>query len=579
MGTHIPEGNLWRVRVEGPYRGAGVLLDERLVLTCAHVVGNENSQVSVYGAVDHTEWSRTARVAQGSWVYRDDGTHRGDVALLVLDDPAPCDVRTRLWCVPLSGGEVRAYGYPQAAQYGIWVDAELGGDGGRAHEFGQLNPVGSGSQWIEPGFSGAGVVVREGSHAGHVIGIVVLRYHNGDAKHAWLMPTETIRHYLPDFARYVAGEPGDLIRPADHGLPELPRGDILRLALTQELSRLITDGWAGTVVIPGGTSTGTEWLVRLVRTADPVTRAGTTGAELSDAPRDTILGLGSVDAAYDARGKTTVEVGRYLAERFGLSADGPELVLKLLQRRPPPCIVIDGVDRAESPGALIREVLRPLAVGAQQRGMRLVLGFDGAPPRTLPYQVSLDPAPLAGGGPRGVSAAEAAANVTKLAAAEEEATRLSIKGRFRRSPSLPPASAPLLRVRLDVASAAEPSPELAVINTKALAALGKAESFIRQVRQSEEELMGLRHGLEAYRERTDRHFRDRLADGQREKGDPLGDRYDQLVDMYTQADRALWRAPFDLAEARELVELYEAEADRFISAIGDTGDTGDDGRG
>jgi len=28
-------------------------------------------------------------------------------------------------------------------------------------------------QWIEPGYSGAGVVVLDGDHAGHVIGIVV----------------------------------------------------------------------------------------------------------------------------------------------------------------------------------------------------------------------------------------------------------------------------------------------------------------------------------------------------------------------------------------------------------------------
>ena len=36
---------------------------------------------------------------------------------------------------------------------------------------------------------------------------------------------------------------------------------------------------------------------------------------------------------------------------------------RLLRRQPPACIVIDGVDRAESPAALYREVLRPLAAG------------------------------------------------------------------------------------------------------------------------------------------------------------------------------------------------------------------------
>jgi hypothetical protein len=555
-----------------------VLLDERLVLTCAHVVENENNEVTVHGAADHTEWSSTAHVADDSWLYRNDGTHRGDVTLLELDDPAPGHVRTRLWCAPLSGGEVHTYGYPATAPDGIWVDARLGGDGGRGHELGQLNPVSPGLQWIEPGFSGAGVVVTNGSHAGHVIGIVVLDYRNEDAKHAWLMPAETIRHYLPGFARHVAGESGDRIRPDDHGLPELPRGDVLRLALTQELSRLLTGGWTGAAIIPRGGGTGNEWLVRLVRTADPVTRASTPNAELTGAPQDTILGLGSVDAAYDARGKTVAELTRYLAERFGLPDHG--LVRELLRRQPPPCIVIDGVDRAHSPNELIREVVRPLAAGARTRGMRLVLGFDGEPPDTLPYQVSLDPAPLARHGPRGArhgprgaSSTDAPARVAKLAAAEEDAARLSIanRGRFRRPPPLPLARAPLARIRLAVASAAGADPELTAIDAVATEALGEAESFIQELRQADEELTDLRHRLEADRERADRHFRERPDSAHGDEDDPLAIRYDQVGALYEQAREALWTAPVDLASARELVKRYEAEIDRFIAEIGEDG--------
>jgi hypothetical protein len=99
------------------------------------------------------------------------------VALLELDETA-CDAHTKLWCTPISGGKVRAHGFPAAERYGISVDAELAGDGGRGGEFGLLNRVRTDGQWIEPGYSGAGVMMLEGDHAGHVIGIVVADFHN-----------------------------------------------------------------------------------------------------------------------------------------------------------------------------------------------------------------------------------------------------------------------------------------------------------------------------------------------------------------------------------------------------------------
>jgi len=92
-----------------------------------------------------------------------------------------------------------------------------------------------------------------------------------------MMPTETIRGYLPHhFAPYAAGQPADRLGAAVGGLPELGHGDTLRVALTRELIRLLTGGWAGPVVLPGGQpGPDTTWLIRLVRTADPATRAGT----------------------------------------------------------------------------------------------------------------------------------------------------------------------------------------------------------------------------------------------------------------------------------------------------------------
>jgi Trypsin-like peptidase domain len=556
---YLPPEHSWRVRVNGRRQGAGVLLDERHVLTCAHVVGDENELVSVHSAVSRPEWNITARVVPGSWVHRDSDTRRRDVALLGLDELAPCDAHTKLWCAPLSGGRVRAFGFPRAERYGIWADAELGGDGGRGGELGLLNRVRAGGQWIEPGFSGAGVVVLDGDHAGRVIGMIVADFRNADARAAWMLPTETIREYLPGFARYVTGVPTDGLGHSGGGLPGLGRSDTLRLALTRELRGLLAGGWAGTVALAGGTGTGTEWLVRLVRTADPATRAWTSDADLAAAPRDTVLGLGAIDAAYDARGRSVAEITGYLAERFGLPAGEPDLIGRLLRREPPACLVIDGVDRAESPGALIREVVRPLAVRARSRGVRLVLGFDGTPPRTLPYEVSLSPEPVAGTCSRSLSATAAQERVAELAAAEADAARLTstIERRFRKPPSLPRARAPSLRVRLAVASVTEPSAELAAIDEAAVAALSEVGSFIQASRLLDERLADLRHALDVHRVRAERYFG---AEDQR------------LGDLHDRAARALWRAPIDLAAAHRLVSRYVAESAR-------PGETGDGGRG
>ncbi|HET9975691.1 MAG TPA: serine protease [Streptosporangiaceae bacterium] len=565
MGTHHHAEHPWRVRVIGDTRGAGVLLDDRHVLTCAHVVGGGDERVSVASSVCQPEWSTGARVVPGSWVFRGGDTRRGDVALLELDGPAPCGAHAGLWCAPLSGGRVRAHGFPQAEPYGISVDAELAGDGGRGGAFGLLNRVHPDGQWIEPGYSGAGVMMLDGDHAGHVIGIIVARYRTPDARAAWMMPAETIREYLRDhIAPYVQGQPVYRLGgpdPDSARLPELGSGDVLRVALTRELKRLLTGGWAGTVVLPGGAAgAGTGWLLRLVRTADPATRAATSDAEFAAAPRDTVLGLGAIDAAFDARGKPVAEVRRYLAERFGLPADEPSLTDRLLRCEPPPALVITGADRAEAPGALLREVLRPLAVRARSRGVRLVLGFDGTVPESLPYEVSLDPEPLIGnlppGPPGGLPGADVEARVAELEAAEAEAARLSRENehRFRRPPALPPALVPRLRIRLAVARHAAddgsgPDPELRAIGEAAAAALAEATAVSQRWRRRHDCLEDLRHTLEVNRVRAARHF---------------GAEDQSLGDLHDRAARALWQAPIDLTAARGLVDQFVAGIDRRI---------------
>jgi len=359
----------------------------------------------------------------------------------------------------------------------------------------------------------------------------------------------------------VDGAPAAHLGPSS-SVPVLPRGDTLGIALTQELTRLLTGGWAGTVVISGGTATGTSWLTRLVRTADPATWAGTSGSEFAGAPEGTFLELGAIDAAYDARGRSVGEIAGYLAKRFGLPRDEPRLAARLLSRKPPVCLVIANIDQARSPRELLREVVRPLAAGARLRGARLVLGFAGQPPspRTLPYDVLLDPVPATGNPARSATADGTRAHLAELEAAEAVAAGFNAENerRFCDCPVLPPGRAPRLRVRFAVASASGATAEFAAIDGEIETALGELESFTGRSERLNEHLEALRGRLSANRVRVERHVS--TEDG-------------HLGDLYVRARDALQEAPIDLAGARDLVDGYVAEAARRL------GEEDQDGRG
>lgn len=548
---------------EGNSHGAGVLLDDRYVLTCAHVV--EFTGGAPGGSIDHLritsvacnpEWTRTARVAPGSWVHEGD-TQRGDVALLQLDEPADCGTRTTLWRAPLSGITVSAYGFPEASRMiGMGTDAELSGFSGGRDGWGLLNLVRPGSPWIERGYSGAGVVVRDGEFKDRVIGIVVADYIDGGARAAWMLPTESIEVHLPQIKPYLDGGCVNRMQPPDEKWPNGVLDDALQLALTQELTRLLSGTWAGTAVVGTGNATGagTSWLVRLVRTADPAARYGLSDAELTGAPGDTVLGLGAIDAAYDARGRTVAEVAGYLVDRFGLAGgEGRDIVRQLRRRRPPACLVVGSIDRAEDPEGLIRNLLGPLAARARSRGIRLVLGFESKPPADLSYDVFLDPERLveAVSGGVTVTAEEAEEAVGQLAAVEDGAARLQADGglSFFAASRLPPAAAPRLRVRLAVARGRAPDPELAAIHAHAAAAHAEVTRYVDDLRRAITTLADLRKTLELHRVRAARYF---------------GDEDRKLGDLYAPAARALQTPPIDLKAARKRVKYYTDEVNRRI---------------
>ncbi len=564
------------MRVEserGTPLGAGVLLADRLVVTCAHVLGpagaasgGEAATVRISSAFCHPEWSRSARVVQGSWVYR--GTRRADVALLELDEPTPCASAATLWRAPLSSGQVRVYGFPRADRFGVGVKAELAGVGGREGEWATLHPVQMGAPWIEEGFSGAGVVADGGEFDKHVIGIVVRDFVNGEARAAWMLPTETMLAHIRLLKPYVAGEPTTILSAPANGLPGAGVGmpsDPGTLAMAHELAELLRSGWAGTVLLVGGSATGTSWLTDLLLTADPAARVTT--QEAPAARQGATLGFASVDAAFDAAGRRSADVRTYLTERFGFRADGSgDLVSRLLHRRPPFCLAITSVDRCLDPDELISSLIEPLARGARWRGIRLVLGFDSTPPRGLSYEVALRPETSGVQPGARASRAEAEGAIAELRAAENDAgTRYSEwELRFFAAPRLPQRVAPQLAIRCAIAdetvSEWDREFEYAVIRDSAVAGLDDVKRFHDAMEGLIERWRELSRSLELYRERAQRAL---AAE------DP------QLTRLYSKALRSLRKVPIDLRLARKEVARYVETVNRRVE--GEPG--GDEGNG
>ncbi|MEU4805515.1 serine protease [Actinosynnema sp. NPDC023587] len=344
----------WRVRIRrggsGPVLGAGVLVDRTHVLTCAHVVtGHEDLMADLVG-VEGTP-SSPARVITGLSVPPgEDG--RGDVALLRLEVAQPPGRAATLRRVALTfDRHVHVLGHPQGLDVGVWTRQTLFGHSGA--EWLQMNPRSPTEQPVRVGFSGAGVA---DSATGDVLGIVVARYGGTSAGLSWMIPVDVVAAHLPPVARWIVGDTG--IDPLFTGVRGEPAGAVAELA---DWLRRRHRGAAVLVVL------GDE--LDAVRQAVAVSSGRT---EAGDAP--------GVDLALDVGGRTVDEVSARIVSRAGLAVHAAESASERLRAGAPPMtIVLDGVDEAEQPRALVDEVIRPVL----RAGGRLVLGFRRDGPEGL----------------------------------------------------------------------------------------------------------------------------------------------------------------------------------------------------
>ncbi len=379
---------LWQVRVldqDGRIAGAGVLVDARHVLTCAHVVntalgrGEDSTRPDQAVRVDFLQADEDpipARVLTDGWIpAAADG--RRDVAVLALPHDAPRGTGPAPLRRParLLGHRFDAFGFPRGYDTGVSATGQLRRPAGPGREWVELQVTEVPGHRVEKGFSGTAVYDHE---VQAVVGIVVADDKRAETKLAWMLPLRTIVQYWPPLEALVRHwalyEPGELAShwsPKARGVERENKPGWYFTGRTQALQELVA--WLGggradgrVRAVTGGPGSGkSAVLARVVTLADPVYRQRV--PDLEPAHR-TVPPVGCVQVAVHARHKTVDDVVRAIARATELEADAPDaLIDALLARAELRTIVVDALDEAVEPTAIAGKLLRPLAADARVR--------------------------------------------------------------------------------------------------------------------------------------------------------------------------------------------------------------------
>ncbi|WP_381795148.1 tetratricopeptide repeat protein [Streptomyces niveus] len=199
----------WSVRISQPggerILGAGVYLGQGLILTCAHVVGDAlglstdhanvpQEQVSIdFPGLAAGRWISAGVMDGGWWPAGQD--RRGDAAVLKLSGPAPQDALAAPLAADCHSGDfISAYGYPDGFDDGVHASAAVAGRTLTTGWF-QLEDERQAGERVQPGFSGAGAELQDGSA---VIGIIAwAAKRNSGSRMSWLLPITLLAQHLP----------------------------------------------------------------------------------------------------------------------------------------------------------------------------------------------------------------------------------------------------------------------------------------------------------------------------------------------------------------------------------------------
>lgn len=374
--------------------GAGMLVDNRHVLTSAHVVAQQVGQPAVTAGKGPAPRSevlvefpfaepvvrRSAHVVQW-WPIAHDLS--GDAAMLRLTEPVGL-TPVPLVCPPsLQGHRFSVHGFPRGDYAARQARGRLGGASGPAGEWIQMESD-SPSGWpVEHGFSGAPVFDHD---EGGVVGMVALR---DEHRSAHLLPISYLRTSWPSLSDLVRWRLDLDPSLTTHWLPHA-RGsevesdsgrwhftgrDAARQAVCDWLP--LADQEQPLLVVTGGPGTGkSALLAHLLVASDPILG--------DDVPRTGPRPpRGSFDGALHVKGNTRDGVVALLARMAAVIARSPgELLVALRERRSatgrPFVLLADAID--EAAGVLEAQwVARLLWELASARTLRVVVGVRTAP--------------------------------------------------------------------------------------------------------------------------------------------------------------------------------------------------------
>ncbi|MFD9106986.1 trypsin-like peptidase domain-containing protein [Streptomyces bottropensis] len=366
--------------------GGGVWIGARWILTCAHVVGDENSKVLVRFA-GTADPEVPAHVREGCWVDKD----HGDLALLELSKPAPKTAQP----APLrpgrstSGHHCVAYGYPKGHDDEGGVRANALIEGAAERGWLQLSAQTAQGHAVEKGFSGSGLYDTE---AGVVVGVVVARDLDPRVKGSFAIPMQKAVEAFEELRPWVGWRLGT--DPLMHAHWWTRARGVYhsgtlgyyftgRTKLLRELVAWLKNGepGSGVRVVTGPAGTGKSavlgWLAALSdpELYDEIDRARPEA--LTDP--DALPGLGRISAALWARGLDAAGAARALAEALSVPlaaqtsvANFPKAIRELydtedLQNL---VVVVDELDQAEDP----RGIASFLAQLDDDLGMKVLVG-------------------------------------------------------------------------------------------------------------------------------------------------------------------------------------------------------------
>ncbi|MFJ2510086.1 trypsin-like peptidase domain-containing protein [Streptomyces griseoviridis] len=208
-GASVPPGAAgWRARIHGRegagVAGAGLLLTERTVLTCAHVVEAAlrlpdadrppEGTVRVDFPAAEDGGAVPARVAEGGWLRRPPAL---DLAVLELAEPPPPSAVAAPVAVggAETGAQVTLFGHPAAVPDGLWTRGRVAGAGGPHARWRQIDGLDAVGAPVERGFSGAGVWdLGQGRVVGVLAAVLVTRRTDGPGgpRVSWMIPLDVL---------------------------------------------------------------------------------------------------------------------------------------------------------------------------------------------------------------------------------------------------------------------------------------------------------------------------------------------------------------------------------------------------